>query len=184
MPTSGEASVTLRWQALLVFKQRHSKKIRDFPRAAIAEFFVEAHRALERRGSVERNADAILAAKFGFGAGEQLGGDSSALPIWKNSHAAEMSFALLDGLASNRANDFAGQSLSDEHLHVGESILECFRSEDGIEVRSGRVRVAIGSEGRLQTGENLQGVVGGGVTDGNCRVWPGCSHSELVRIRE
>jgi hypothetical protein len=40
------------WYALLVFEQRHAEEIGDFARAAIAEFLVEAHGAVEGGGGV------------------------------------------------------------------------------------------------------------------------------------
>jgi len=137
---------------LVEFEQRHAVQIGDFARASIAQLFVEAYGALQRCGGVQSDASAILAAKFGFGVLKQHGGDSGALPGWKNCHAPEMSLAAVHGLASNRSNDLAGGVLTDENPHVRETVLESFRSEDGIEVSSGAVRVAKGREGRVQAG--------------------------------
>ena len=157
-----------RWQRLVEFEEGHAEEIGDFARTAVAEFFIEVHGALERRSAVECDAGAILAAKFVFAAGQQLGGDSGALASWQQGHASKVAFVLADGLAGDGADDFTGRSLGDENLHVGETVLECFWSEHGIEISGGGVGVTIRCEGGPEAGEDFGSVIVSGTADGNC----------------
>jgi len=152
----------------VVFEEGHAEEIIDFAGAAEAEFFVEAHGTLQRRGGVQGDAGAILATKFVFGVGQQFGGDSSALARGKNGHASKMSFALADRLAGDGADDLAGRSLGDENLHMLKTVAEGFGSEHGIEVGGDRVQVAIRREGCVEAGEDFGSVVAGGAANANC----------------
>ncbi len=157
-----------RWQRLVEFEEGHAEEIGDFARTAVAEFFVEVHGTFERRRGVQRDAGAILPAKFGFGVGQQLGSKSRALTGGEDRHASEVAFVLADGLAGDGADDLAGRSLGDENLHVGETVLECFWSEHGIEISGGGVGVTIRCEGGPEAGEDFGSVIVSGTADGNC----------------
>jgi hypothetical protein len=150
----------------VVFDERHAEEIAAPSGTAEAKFFVEMHRALERFGGVQSNVGAMLPAKVRFGVGQQLGGDSGALAIWRNGHAS----------AGDGPDNLAGRVLGHENLHAGETILQCFGSEDGVEKSGGRVELAIRCEGSLEAGENLGGVVVDGAADGNFGSWRRCWH--------
>jgi hypothetical protein len=160
----------------VVFDERHAEEIADPSGTAEAKFFVEMHRALEWFGGVQSNVGAMLPAKFRFGVGQQLGGDSRALAIWRNGHASEVAFAGADDLAGDGPDNLAGRVLGHENLHAGETILQCFGSEDGVEKSGGRVELAIRCEGSLEAGENLSSVVVDGAADGNFGSWRRCWH--------
>ena len=172
MPWLGqEQRISFGSEDLVAFEEGHSKEIGDFTGAAEAEFFVEAHRARERCRGIECNSRAILAAKFSFSVGEQLGGDPSALAGREDGHTSQVAFVVAYDLASDGAGDLAGRTLGDENLHMDEAVLKGFRSEDGIEISVGGIRVAVGREGGLQAGQDFRSVVGGGAADGDCREW-------------
>lgn len=166
------------------FEQGHAEKIRGPAGTAEAEFFVESHGALERRSGVEGNASAILTAKFGFDVGEQTGSDSGALAGWEDGHASEVAFALARGLTGDGADDLTGKNLGDEDFHAGETFLQTFRGEYGVEIGAGGVKIAIGCEGGAEAAEDFRGIVVGSSADGDCRKWLGCWHALLcARVR-
>jgi hypothetical protein len=155
-------------QWLAVFKEGHAEEIRCLAGTAEAEFFVEAHGALERRRGVQSDASAILAAEFGFGMSQQLGGDSHALAAWEDGHASEVAFVLADDLASNGADDLAGSSFGNENSHSAKTVLQGLAYEHGVEVGGGRVGIAIRCEGCSQASEDFGSVIVSGTADRDC----------------
>src|SRR3979409_263836 len=100
-----------RWQGfpLLfgVLDEGHAEEIGDFPGTRKTVFFVEAHGALERLGSIERDARAPFGEQMFFHGFQQALGDAASVALRRYGHSAEVAFRGGDHRAANRSNDTA-----------------------------------------------------------------------------
>ena len=93
---------------LAEFNERHPKKPSDFPGRLESIFFVKTNCPIQRVGCVDSDCLTSRLAEFVFGCFKERSAQARSVSFGVDRHTSKVSFAALQNLVSDGANDFSG----------------------------------------------------------------------------